>query len=445
MVVLCVVCLGSAAPAPADPGGPNPNNYTLSAAANSFDVVLDDPSAPLITEYELSPYGASAALNSLGQSSSDAGAPYSPTIAGLPPLLSGLGSGGQLPPIPSLPGYVAASFPGTSTNAEQQGPYAINAEASQYDSHGHVALGAGLAGSSGSTFSASAQTTANADGSVTVSASTGIDLLNIGGLLDIGNITSSARMTLAAGKKPNVTQSISLGTVSLLGSTTGLVGSQLKILGHALALPLVPTLIATLNHLLKPAGVGLTLLPAKYTYTDGTSTTATVAASKTIQSVDTGALQMTMAQNVATQGEVKLVVTIGRVSVSAINTPGFAPGPPPTDSGADSGSPGDGGIVVGGRGPGATVVPVVPAASSASGGVPSALPAVPTPSTAASAPPVQEAATLVFAKGPRADSAYLVLVIAALAALAGSVLIRVLGVRAALGSSFIRHRPGSAA
>ena len=94
-----------------------------------------------------------------------------------------------MPPVPPLPGYVAAAYPGTSTAVQKQGPYSIQANASQYDSHGNVVLGVGLAGGSGSTFTASAETTANADGSVTVAASTAVDLLNIGGLLDIGNIT----------------------------------------------------------------------------------------------------------------------------------------------------------------------------------------------------------------------------------------------------------------
>ena len=61
---------------------------------------------------------------------------------------------------------------------------------------------------------------------MTVSAATGVDLLNLGGLLDIGNISSSAKMTLQAGRgKPKITQSISMGTVSLLGTTSGLLGT----------------------------------------------------------------------------------------------------------------------------------------------------------------------------------------------------------------------------
>jgi hypothetical protein len=207
-----------------------------------------------------------------------------------------------------------------------------------------------------------------------------------------------------------------------------------------LTLPLVPTLIGVLNHLLKPAGVSLTLLPAKYMYTDGTSSVGTASSGKTIQAVDTGALQLTMTQNVATQGEVKLAVTIGRVSVSAINTPGFAPGTPPVDSG---GTPCGGGGLVGG-GSGSTAVPVIPSPTSADVVIPTPAPETQPPSATSSAPPAQAPATLAYAKGPTAESAYLVLVVAALAALAGSVLIRVLGVRGVLGSTpSIRHRSNS--
>lgn len=426
------------APSGADTGGPNPNNYTLSAAANSVDVVLDDPSAPLITEYEVSPYGASATLNSLGQSSSDAGAPYSPTISGLPPLLDGLGSGGQLPPIPPLPGYVAASFPGTGSVAQNQGPYAIDASATQYDSHGQVALGATLSGATGSTFSASAETTANTDGSVTVSASTGVDLLNVGGLIDVGNITSSARMTLAAGGKPTVTQSISLGTVSLLGTTTGLLGSQLKILGHGLNIPLTSTLITTLNRLLKPAGVSLTMLPAKYLYTDGTSTEGgTAATNKTLQSVDSGALQLTILEKVPTQGEVKLAITIGRVVVSAVNTPGFAPQPPTSGFGGGISAP-----VGGAVGAGTVSVPTS-GATLPSVGTPSVSSAPPAATNPTSAPS-RRSVVLAYDKGPTAQGVYLMVVLAALATIAGSVLIRFLGVRAMLNSPLsVRRRPSA--
>lgn len=419
------------APSSADTGGPNPNNYTLSAAANSFDVVLTDPSAPLITEYEASPYGASATLNSLGQSNSDAGAPYSPTVSGLPPLLAGLAPG-QIPPLPPLPGYVAATYPGTASDSQQQGPYSIGASASQYASRGRVALGATLSGASGSTFSASAETTANADGSVTVAASTGVDLLNVGGLVDIGNFTSTARMTLSAGGKPHVTQSTSLGTVSLLGTTSGLLGSQLKLLGTGVDIPLTPTLIRGLNTLLKPAGGSLTVLPAKYMYTDGTSTVGTASPSKTIQAVDTGALQLTMTENVPTQGEVKLAVTIGRVTVSAVNTPAVALAPPPGDI--------DGGVSSGVDGGASDAVPEpvtdVPTPEDVVPTVPPVVSPVASPSSGnpAASPPARQVA-LTYATGANAEAVYLMLVLAALAALGGSALVRLLGVRAVLGTT----------
>ena len=131
-------------------------------------------------------------------------------------------------------------------------------------------------------------------------------------------------MTLAAGGTPHITQSISLGTVSLLGTTSGILGSQLKLLGHGISIPLTSTLLAALNKLLSPSGISLTMLPAKYTYTDGSSSLGTQSAGKTIQALDTGALQLTMKENVPTQGDVKLAVTVGRVVVSAMNTPGFA-------------------------------------------------------------------------------------------------------------------------
>ena len=93
-------------------------------------------------------------------------------------------------------------------------------------------------------------------------------------------------------------------------------------------IPLTSTLIGSLNTLLKPGGISLTMLPAKYTYTDGTTSQATQTAGKIVQALDTGALQLTMTEDVATQGIVKLAVTLGRVTVSAINTHGVSPPAP---------------------------------------------------------------------------------------------------------------------
>ena len=97
----------------------NPNTYDLSAQANAVDLLLAIPNLPLGLSIEAGPSGSSASLNSLGRSLSDAGAPYAPTIASLPGTVNRLGSGS--PSTPTSAGYVSASYPRTPTDAQTQG------------------------------------------------------------------------------------------------------------------------------------------------------------------------------------------------------------------------------------------------------------------------------------------------------------------------------------
>jgi hypothetical protein len=180
------------------------------------------------------------------------------------------------------------------------------------------------------------------------------------------------------------------------------------------------------------------MLPAKYLYTDGTSTEGTAVANKTLQSVDTGALQLTILEKVPTQGEVKLAVTIGRVVVSAVNTPGFAPQPPTSGFGGGGISAPSGGTI----GAGTVSVPTSGAAlpSVGSPAVSSAPPAATNPTSA----PARRSVVLAYDKGPTAQGVYLMVVLAALATIAGSVLIRFLGVRAMLNSPLsVLRRPSA--
>ena len=119
-------------------GAGNTNTFNLSAAANALDVLITDPSLPLAgdLDYELGPWGASATVDSLGESTSDAGAPYSPSIDSLPGTINGLGAG-NLPALPPLPGYVSASYPATPTNTQEQAGYDISSMAALEQCEGH--------------------------------------------------------------------------------------------------------------------------------------------------------------------------------------------------------------------------------------------------------------------------------------------------------------------
>lgn len=376
-ITAAVIALAAvpAVPALADSSGSstatNPDIYALSAEAVGVDTVVTDPSLPLKTTVDVGVFGSSASLNSLGQSTADAGAPYSPFVFSLPGTVDGLAPT-QVPYIPEPAGYVTSDYPTTVDNTQAQGPYSISATSQPQRSEGTVRIGMSQAATSDSTVQASAQTVANPDGSVDVTASAGIDLANVGGLVDIGNIGSTESMVEQGSAPPTVTGSTNLGTVTLLGQPSGLVGSALDIFGAGVPIPLKTSLIPLLDQVLAPVGVSLSYVPSTYTYTDGSTSQNAPDPSKTIQSVQSAGLQMEVKENVKSQGLVTFTYTIGQVFVSAVNTAPTAF--PSSSSGASgpaaSGSSGPGSLPAGGSssGVGSTAGGAVPAGPAASSG-----------------------------------------------------------------------------
>jgi hypothetical protein len=410
-------------------GAGNTNTYNLSAQANALDVLLTDPSLPLSGDlnYEVGPWGASASLNSLGESISDAGAPYSPSIASLPGTINGLGAG-NLPPLPPLPGYVSASYPSNKAAIQSQAGYDIAATAGANTSKGAVGLGVQPSGSPNTTFFATAQTTANPDGSVSLSASAGMDLLDFGQLLDIGNVSSSLSMTQQANQPPKVTSQTTLGTITLLGTSTGLLGKGASVLEVGVPIDINTELIGTLNTLLAKTGFKLTYLPVTYTYTDGTSSTGSSPNSaKTLQAVDSGALQVTFSQNIPSQGQVTLSATLGRVYLSTTDTPGIGP------------TTGNSGVIAGNTGAAAPLPSSSPSAvvgntgtvTGNSGPAPTS-PSAPSSAPSGSTQALASGPAYLIEHGPPIESVYLVLVLAALGLLLATQAARYLAVRLAL-------------
>jgi hypothetical protein len=409
-------------------GAGNMNTYNLSAQANALDVLLTDASLPLSGDlnYEVGPWGSSASLNSLGESISDAGAPYSPSIASLPGTINGIAAG-NFPPLPPLPGYVSASYPSRKASIQSQAGYDIAATAQANSSKGAVGLGVQPSGSPNTTFFSTAETTANPDGTVTLSASAGMDLLDFGQLLDVGNVSSSLSMTQQSNQQPKVTSQTTLGTITLLGTSTGLLGKGASAFGIGVPIDINQQVIGTLNTLIAKTGIKLTYLPVTYTYTDGTSSTGSSPDSaKTLQAVDSGALQVTFSQNFPSQGPVTLSATLGRVYLSTTDTPGIGP------------TTGNSGVVAGNTGAGAT-----PASSSSAvvgntgavtgnSGPSSTNPSAPSTQPVGSTQTLASGPAYLIEHGPPIESVYLVLVLAALGLLLASQATRYLAVRLAL-------------
>jgi hypothetical protein len=411
-------------------GAGNTNTFNLSAEANALDVLITDPSLPLAgdLDYELGPWGSSASVDSLGESTSDAGAPYSPSIDSLPGTINGLGAG-DLPALPPLPGYVSASYPATPTNTQEQAGYDISSMAALNNAKGTVSLGVQPSGSPNPTFFSSAQTTANPDGSVSLEASAGMDLLDVGQLLDVGNVSSSLSMTQQANQPPKVTSQTTLGTITLLGQASGLVGNGASLFGINIPINITSELIGPLNTLLSKSGIKLTYLPVTYTYTDGLSSTGgNPSSGKTLEAVDSGALQLSFSQDVPSQGQVTVSATLGRVYLSTSDTPGISP------------TTGNSGVVAGNTG-NSGAAPSTPATLSgntgtvtgnSAPGVVSSPSSSSAPSTGSSPQSIATGPAFLVEHGPPIESVYLVLILGALALLGASQAIRYLAVRLAL-------------
>ena len=124
---------------PARPEPGNTNTFNLSAQANALDVLITDPSLPLSgdLDYEVGPWGASASVDSLGESISDAGAPYPPRSTHSPERSTGWRPATSRL-CPHCPGYVSASYPSTPTNTQSQAGYDIVVHAGAMTAKGAV-------------------------------------------------------------------------------------------------------------------------------------------------------------------------------------------------------------------------------------------------------------------------------------------------------------------
>ena len=293
-----------------------PTDFELLAGASALDIHIADNSLPVTQTIDASPYGATAALSSSGVVKADAGAPYAPFGYSLPSTVTGVGQG-NLPAIPPFPGYVSASYPANSVDEQKTGGYELSARTAERSALGSVRLG--QIGSDNSTGFAIAQALTNDDGTVTTGGAAGASAFSFGGVLDIGRVSSVLSMTKAPDAKPVITGSTDLGTVTVASNfPSGVKDNGSVLFGTPVAV--TPASIEALNEALKAYGLRLAYLPRTYTYSDdSTSTGAQPDAKKTLRSITSGALQVSSTQDVPSQGQVDVVYTFGRVTLSATN------------------------------------------------------------------------------------------------------------------------------
>jgi hypothetical protein len=422
VVAISSVVLGSAGTAHAT----NTNEYSLTAEGDGYYAAYSSQGIPAVPTSYVSPYAAQSKLGSGGNSQSFAGAPYlGPQVQTLSGLVGGL-SQGRTPPIPPLPGYAASSYPATPTASESNGPYVVEASSNQFNASATAALGTAGSGTTAGNqqiFSKSS-VVANDDGSVDATASAGVDGLDIGGLINALDISSSEELKVGADGTITQTGSQDLGSFNVLGFKIGIDAKGFEILGGAITLP-TSTVLNEVNAALKKSGISIGVLPETVTKTQGK-----------ITSVTSGALEISTDEDVPALGPTTVDQVFGRSTVTATDsgtqTPTTGTSSPPA---ATTGSTGTTtGSTVGTTGTGS--IPTGGAVNLPSTGTAAAAPAANVPVVAAQ-PAAQQpteilgnpAAFSIPGTGHFAFTWYLLLVLAGVGIVGGSQLFRAFGVR----------------
>lgn len=430
----------------------NDNRYSLSAEGDGMYFTLYDGSLPATPNVDASPYSAQTAINSQGSSTAFAGLPYlGKTAETLPGTVNGL-SGGNFPPIPPFPGYVATTYPGHKSETQSQGPYLVQADSQQYSSK--ASAGTGVSGDNGTNhqqvFSTADVVAAN-DGTTVAHATAGVDGLHFGPI-DALNVSSELTISSDGKAAPKVVENENLGSFTFLQFKIGITREGFVVLGASIPTP-AQTVLSNLNAALGAAHLQISVLPGS-TVTDKRTGALTVTS---------GSVKITAAENVPTQGDTLVTYTFGRSVVSSVNVaaPSFGDssgtgtdtgstdtGSTGSSSGTDSGSgsstSGDGGGSGLALTPG-TVGTVTPPAGTVDTAPPPMLDTgstttVPGGSATGTGTQTVIPRTLGFLpatapKGTETWSLYLVLVLAGAGVLGGQQVVRFLGVRLLLRSS----------
>jgi len=280
--------------------------YNIHIMSSGMAVGFHDPNLVLQPDVKVGPYTALADLDNLGQSTAQAGAPFLGDYVG--PLVghfNGLGAG-QIPPFPPVPGEVRSSYPGQPDDAQRNGGYSIEAKSAATESTGTVGLGAAAPGSSNASLFSIAHALVDKNGALSAVGASGVDLLNIGDVLDIGRVASSITMTQSGSGAPTFLTATDVGTITVSGQKFGLDENGLTGGGTNSGAFAAPVNQATAS--LAASGFSIRYIPARVTYLPGT---------QTVDSVRSGAVEVSYQHDVPSQGLVVNTFTLGYVEISA--------------------------------------------------------------------------------------------------------------------------------
>jgi hypothetical protein len=217
---------------------------------------------------------------------------------------NGLGAG-QIPPFPPVPGEVRSSYPGQPSGSQENHGYSIQATSSQHESKSAVNLGPMAPGASNGTLFSLADAAISSSGALSAVGASGVDLLNFGGVLDIGKVASQISMTDPGSGEVKYVTSTEVGTITVSGQKFGLTQDGLTAAGTNSGSSADQVNGAT--EALKQAGLAIRYIPASVTYAPGTHT---------VQSMESGAVAVSYQHDVPSQGLTTTTYTLGLVALS---------------------------------------------------------------------------------------------------------------------------------
>jgi hypothetical protein len=371
---------------------------------------------------------AHALIDGLGNSRAFASLPYPGDLAiSGPGLLAGLTG---LPSPPPYPFYVDSSYPTKEESKFGQPGYELLAKSAALSSEGTASTGVGSEqGGLGLTRTKAVSARDAASGVVSAEASGTSDFIAVGPLR-IGHVVATAKVTRAPGAEPTRESSFSIGAVSVNDQAVGISDKGFTVAGQTTPLPADNPLFGAL----KEAKISVYTLTATHE-PDG---------------VVSPGLVIVQQQQFPSGPTMIFRYVVGRMSarVAASGAPSQAGSELPLDPGPVEGFSDGIGNASAEASSAPTQSPVGSASAfSASAGVDAGYSTGPSPgasdaSTAATAAGAEEAgsspqgaaapaAPISSASGPSARSVYLIVALGAIVALAGGLVIRLLGVKLA--------------
>jgi hypothetical protein len=234
-------------------------------AAYGFDSTIANPSIPLGLVIEGAGPTSQVHLSSIGAADAFSSFPYpGDTVTGLPGLLSGVFLGGlTVPPYPfyasTAVGAAPASvnYPGISLSSESQ--------ASQARAHAVV-------GTSGAGYTASAVAWQDPDATVHATASATMNVTQLGGLLTLSGVESSATEVMTPDGSIQGTSSLTIGRIGIPGLRVTIPTSTPSAVAIPIPIPGIPQLpIMKFPPIPIPFG-GMTLSAPDIGFVDGVFT-----------------------------------------------------------------------------------------------------------------------------------------------------------------------------